>query len=947
MGKTRLLKSILSIETRAGSCVKYSLFVPEDASSAPGRIVRIAREVVASRRAGKRVAVLLEGVPPGDESDVGRELRAIRKMLGAGALVAMTISPDSAVLFESLDDAIRFTGQDLCIRDFSEFPDEDQALHLSHGVPSLCAALVSGGLLEGRFSSVRYLDALKRLIISHLRSSLSDEDLMLRLAMILLGRGSFDDLGELGLRPDGETLLWMHECAPALGIDFVADGFSVVGADDQEIFPGLASVLGEYGAIASELCKSCAELLARRGEYVRSAMLARLCVDEDALALAASYGVGYILSGRLAECEGLQNAGTPIGQDLCMPAVVTRQAMLELSGTTSEYARGRLAMGYARTELAQGYGPATRYVSLLGNVRDVLSGRVSRPLCAKSADDDEWSHLLRLHATVLGLCAGGKLTSAFALLLDEPRRRSPKDLPSALACLDFSFLRCLMGEAATAEEEGELVVAREVIERCSPKRLSIYRKALESSASILMGRRESIEGLELAIARAGEYGDLLVEAALLVSGAVGDLGADSCSRAHVRATRAIELADAANSKYLASAARLVLLAARIAMGEKPPVQRKIVDLTPLDQLGVMLVKASHGERVRVGSMRGLSSKSFPRELLWALGLVATRCGPASAALRLSLPDSWSRALEAIPTPPVCMDERCGGDNLEGEIALDAAGFYRPPARRASVTLLGGLNVSVDGIAVPISRLGRRHAGELLCLLAMARGHRLRKHEALEAIWGDRDYVRGMQKLYECVSTLRSILGGRHDGMDPLVSNRTNGSLELNEELVSVDIDELRAELDGVFEQEGSDRFLLAHAARARRLYGGGAVVGAVPDVTGAYGRQARKLRRTYSDAMVSAASAALREGRPYMSSLFARSAIQEGGRSEDATEALVKALAMMGRFEEIREMWDEYARSGRRGGAAAEAASTFDRIFREALESRGDDETEGDRQPDK
>lgn len=84
-----------------------------------------------------------------------------------------------------------------------------------------------------------------------------------------------------------------------------------------------------------------------------------------------------------------------------------------------------------------------------------------------------------------------------------------------------------------------------------------------------------------------------------------------------------------------------------------------------------------------------------------------------------------------------------------------------------------------------------------------------------------------------------------------------------------------------------------------------------------------------------------------MSSLFARSAIQEGGRSEDATEALVKALAMMGRFEEIREMWDEYARSGRRGGAAAEAASTFDRIFREALESRGDDETEGDRQPDK
>lgn len=947
MGKSSLLKSIFAMESRAGSCVKFSRFVEEDAESAPGRFVRIAREAVAARKAGKRTAVLLESVPPGDESDVAREVGAIRRMVGAGSLVAMTLGPESAILFEGLKDAIRFTGLDLCVHDLGDFDGEARALELSHGIPSLCATLTSGGLLDERTPSSRYLEALKKLIISHLRPSLSDEELGLRLAMILLGSGSFDDLESLGMRAEGETLLWLHECAPVLGIDFVTNGFSVAGASDQEVFLSLASVLEGPCRGSVGLCRSCADLLARRGEFVRSAALSRLCATEDALALVASHGVGYVLAGRLGECGGLKNPHAPLSPELRLPAVVARQAILELSGTTTEYARGRLAMGYARTELSPEYGTALRQVCLLGNVRDVLSGRPSQPPRAAEGVEDEWSRLLRLHATTIGLCAEGALGSAFALLLDEPRRRGPKDLPSALVCLDFSFVRGLMGELATVEEEQELLEARNVLQRCSPRRLAVYRRALEPSVSVLLGRREPIEGLELAIARAGEYGDLLVETTLLVVGAVGDLRSGACSRAHVRAGRAIELAEKAGSGYLSSAARLVLLVARIAMGERPSVQRRISGLTPLDQLGVMLAKACHGERVRIGSMRGLSALSFSRELLWALCLVTTCCGPTSSTLRLSLPDSWSRALESIPAPPVCVGERAARDDRD-EILMDGLSTMPPaPARRTCVRLLGGLGVSVDGNVVPVARLGRRHSGELLCLLAMARGHRLRKHEALEAIWGDRDYVRGMQKLYESVSTLRLILGGRHDGMDPLISNRTNGSIELNEELVSVDVDELRAELDGVFEREGSDRSLLAHATRARRLYGCGATAEAVPDVTGAYRRQVRSLRETFGDAMVSAAAAALREGRPYMSSLFARSAIQEGGSREDALESLVKALARMGRFEEIRSMREEYLHANRRGGAMPSEGSTpLGMVFRKALEAQDERESGGDPAPE-
>jgi len=107
-----------------------------------------------------------------------------------------------------------------------------------------------------------------------------------------------------------------------------------------------------------------------------------------------------------------------------------------------------------------------------------------------------------------------------------------------------------------------------------------------------------------------------------------------------------------------------------------------------------------------------------------------------------------------------------------------------------VTLLGGFAATVDGTPVPESAWRLKKARELVKLLALARGHRLHREQAMDVLWPDRDPAAAANNLHQAVHVARRAL-------DP-------GAIELRDEVLT-----LHADSDVV-------SFELA-AERARRL----------------------------------------------------------------------------------------------------------------------------------
>ena len=76
----------------------------------------------------------------------------------------------------------------------------------------------------------------------------------------------------------------------------------------------------------------------------------------------------------------------------------------------------------------------------------------------------------------------------------------------------------------------------------------------------------------------------------------------------------------------------------------------------------------------------------------------------------------------------------------------------------SVTLLGGFAAAVDGTAVPDTAWRLKKARELVKLLALARGHRLHREQAMDVLWRDLAPAAGANKLHHAVHVARRRLG---------------------------------------------------------------------------------------------------------------------------------------------------------------------------------------------
>ncbi|WP_058270560.1 bacterial transcriptional activator domain-containing protein [Olsenella massiliensis] len=939
MGKTSFMDALLLAEAQRGAQIRRAALDACGAETPPVRLNRLCRDVVSLREHGRRVAVGVDRVPSGTEGDVRREAQALRRMVAAGALVVVCLLPEADGLYHLLSEARRLDNQSLLsyVADvISSRPDGGCLAELTHGIPSLLDALGDDERARmGDFGSSsapgRFARTLRRVVIAYVRDSLPPDEIKLRLAMILLGSGSFDDLEVLLGRLDAELLAWEQDQAPLLGVDLSRSSFSVAGVTEEMPFGYCLGMLKSMLPAFSPLATACARVLCARGQFVRAEQVCRQVTDvDDFYDIGMSWGFELLMRGKtdfVSLCLG-HARNRPDDGDV-RPALLGR-AIEELNG------RHVLPCDGEGRALPPPRRPSDRErcarccLAVMERQRDLLAGLAPAPLDeVVLAGLGEHGELLERHLRCTERLLGGRFSDVFNDLMDCPERRAPDDVPGALLCVDFLLAEALSGSCRSPDEERDLDEARTLLWEASPGRLGLYARTLDSALDVLLGDALGIPGVERLLSLSHAQGDVMVEAVLLLLAGMGDVKSGAQARAIVRAQRVESLIERQNAPFLCDCAELIALVARLGVNDVPgagePMARGAA--SPVRDLCRMAGAIARGDDPRQVRLDVLARSSFPRELAWTLRLMLRHAGALADVLRSGLPKSWLRVERTTISP---CPARMAPPRRTRPVALGAREADKDPQRprRVRLTIMGSFSVEVDGEVIGPERLVARRARDLLALLALVKGHKTTKRDALTAIWGEIDYERGKQRLYEATSTVRKVLRARRRGIEPILSSRTDGTISLNVSLIVCDVDMFREEALLSLGNDGSDDETVTHACLARRWYGTGPSV-SLDDVSGFASRHARALQRLYVSSLAAGSEAALRQGKPYLSSLLARDALMGEPRREDVTISLVEALAQLGRVAEVESMYERYQRMTARG--ARRRSRTLEQAFSEAI----------------
>lgn len=949
--KTALMDSILLLEAQAGATLRRVELGQGREEGAAMRLTRLSREVVGLRQRGLRVAVGVTMVGGLSEADVARESRALRKMATAGCLVIACMRPEALDLYETLREAIHLDCHDLMGLAASEY---GYGSGLTYGIPRLLDALTFDDLAwEGRFGRGscpgKYAAAVCDVIKGCLRDTLIDEELSLRLVMVLLGTGTYDDLAMIVPRLDDETLQWLHDTCPLLGIDPLRESFAVAGCREDEVMAFCVSSLRPLCASREHLLGAAIRSLCARDRLDRAELLTAILSDEAELCeIGQVWGIEFLMAGKTDALGRALRISAEVGRDHDVDSVLVDQSLRELCDHFEMAAAGRERLR-ALTGLSARQTEARTLVEAFGACRDVWAkSRRSRRAPSKASSDHRVRSLV-IHRKVLAYLFDGRFRDTYVLLLNNVQRQSVDTLCGALLCLDFCVAEHFAVGAEDAGALRDVHRAERTVHDVSPGRLGCYTDALGDAFAVLYKGAERLPQAERLISCSNVCQDVWAEACLLCVAAIADARSAKPARAHVRAERARSLARRMRATFLEDAATLVDVAARLQLGEGARALSAWLAgetegqarsrTSPLLDLIHCLLDVSDGVDMGDVRLEVLERSQLPHEWVWALDVAVGCSGRSGGLLHDALPPAWSLVLGDMPRPqrsteeprgPVAEEPAAANPSDHAIMRLADATDVEREGRCIHIRILGGFALEVDGVPVNQNKLNARHARELLVLLSLAKGHKVRKRDALLAIWGDIDYVKGRQRLYESISVVRRAVRTARSGLEPIISSRSEGTICLNRSCVACDVDEFEEEAVRSIAGDGDDQGAVAHSCNARRTYGAGPSI-VFDDVTGIARRRTRRLQELLVSALSAGGRAALRQGRPYLASQLSREALGGEPQREDAALCLVASLTQLGRSKEVEALRDAYRRQTARG--MRKPSKMLDQAFDDALEA--------------
>ncbi len=711
--------------------------------------------------------------------------------------------------------------------------------------------------------------------------------------MVLLGSGAFEDLSLALDGPCDEMLSHISSVAPFFSVDHSRRSFLTLLTDEALALSGPLARLEATSALFPDVVANSLRLILERGSFLRAVRLFALPGGSGAYGHALRFGASLLDAGG----AGVVASALEERLGSCRTEDRSQALSSAVSAVCGEDV-GWAALEKYRDRVTKEEG--VRDALMFVDAREALRGR--RPLVAYA--ELEWSGLgrrLLVHREAVELMAGGRPSAAMRLLLANPCGPSIETVSSALLCLDQEVARLLLCDDGGRSET--------LVERSVEILRSSQARGLTGYADCAMALRAALRPagnashIESALSRAEKSGDTVVQAVSLAAGCVYDLRSGAFPRASVRSTLAVVIARRAGLDYVARVSRLLGEAARFLMGDLS--EGDAVDGSP-DELGEICRFAHDVMRADrdLGSLEDEHGAKLPVDTLWLLVVLSECLGDFSGLFEKMLPASWRYAVSAARS-----GKEAAALRDSEEIVFRRADSHpalmgeEAPIR---VSLLGGFCITVRGIRVLDGRVGHRNAQSMLVFLLLQRRATARRRQIVEQIWPECDYAIGANRVYQATSALRAAIAEVDPSLDPFVLGRSTRSIAIDKDLVSCDVDDLRACARAASDGE-DDAEIVQMARRAERLYAGDLYVPSA-DRTGFVAAKRDELRDLYVDAMVAGSDAALRLDRKRTAARLAANALEADAVREDAVVALVSALRADGRDVEADRQCRSFVR---------------------------------------
>ena len=856
--------------------------------------------------------VLIDDFPPSDEYFVDRQVKSIARLRMAGCLVAFSLSPEARQLIDEVP-SVYVLGKNELLTFMPGIDNSEQSvlnsMRLTRGIPTLVYSLPVTFCERGNVDvPITYLTSLACVASYMLRSTLGIEELRLRLGMMLLGVGSFDDLSRICGQADLEYLAKIEQDAPFFGVHVETRRFSCLHTTKFDVLNFNKQELVALVSKHEKLALKAIALLIDREDFSKAAFVSSLIREEITWEIVLSHATEFVDAGYI---ELVDNALTATHSDCTLENSSKKAAkrMVDaLSNTKGPMNSKDAGKTLENLTSFNGFLKQTAYITLLKLL-------LQKPLPALK-EDLELSPLekkIALHKRAIDLAIQGNFKYALQLLLLEQQYEKASSITSSIQTVDVELLYALLGvyqkdfdarssKALSFLQEGEASALKG-----SVGLLKCVRYLFEKSFSV-----GNLYDTEQLISQAESHGNRMIQVPALLIGALLSLRSRAYPKAQLQARRAMLLSREWDSIYVTQVGKILEDIAGFFLGVIPTEKSLEAITHPSLKAACRTIYKALFKSVKGHSPVWLDEVEYgvPENAMWLMRALLSDESEFQQCLEQEMPEEWLHYLRSNEgkrdvTKWRAFRQVTGDSRTENsEVKSSRVEKKQNAHPGVYIALLGRFSLSVQGEEIAGRKIAYRSAKALLVYLALAHNHMSFRSQIAQQIWPEADQAHWQERLYQATRVIRKEVQEIKKGCEPLEASRIERTLGFNPQQVTVDID-IFTRLAKSVASSNSDEDIVHLAKQVEELYQGDLYL--PEDECFRFADPIRiALRDQYIDTMVTASAAALRITHYTLAVHFAELAYLVDDMREDTLMALIQALRKCGRAQDAQQYYDLY-----------------------------------------
>ena len=913
MGKTMFLRELADYAQSNGWNVYEISLSSLSAQEATQILTKKSTSICNAKKskACKRL-VLIDDFPPSDEYFVARQVKSIARLRMAGCLVAFSLSPEARQLIDEVP-SVYVLGKNELLTFMPGIDNSEQSvlnsMRLTRGIPTLVYSLPVTFCERGDAEvPITYLTSLACVASYMLRSTLGIEELRLRLGMMLLGVGSFDDLCRICGQADLEYLAKIEQDAPFFGVHVETRRFSCLHTTKFDVLNFNKQELVALVSKHEKLALKAIALLIDREDFSKAAFVSSLIREEITWEIVLSHATEFVDAGYI---ELVDNALTATHSDCTLENSSKKAAkrMVDaLSNTKGPMNSKDAGKTLENLTSFNGFLKQTAYITLLKLL-------LQKPLPALK-EDLELSPLekkIALHKRAIDLAIQGNFKYALQLLLLEQQYEKTASITSSIQTVDVELLYALLG------------VYQKDFDARSSKALSFLHEGeaggLKGSVGLLKCVRYLFEksfsvgnlyDTEQLISQAEQQGNRMIQVPALLIGALLSLRSRAYPKAQLQARRAVLLSREWDSLYVTQVGKILEDIAGFFLGVKPT-EKSLETIThPSLKAACRTIYKALFKSVNGHVPVWLDAVEYgvPENAMWLMRALLSDESEFQQCLEQEMPEEWLHYLRSNEgkrdiTKWRAFRQGAGDFRTENSVVKSSRVEKKQNAHPGVyIALLGRFSLSVQGEEIAGRKIAYRSAKALLVYLALAHNHMSFRSQIAQQIWPEADQAHWQERLYQATRVIRKEVQEIKKGCEPLEASRIERTLGFNPQQVTVDID-IFTRLAKSVASSNNDEDIVHLAKQVEELYQGDLYL--PEDECFRFADPIRTaLRDQYIETMVTASAAALRITHYTLAVHFAELAYLVDDMREDTLMALIQALRKCGRAQDAQQYYDLY-----------------------------------------